>query len=362
MGMFNTATANKEVMADPDPRALLEWYDQNARTLPWRIPPAQSKAGVKPDPYHVWLSEIMLQQTQVATVREYYEKFLSRWPTVTRLAAADVDDVMAAWAGLGYYSRARNLKQCAEQVTHEFGGAFPETAAALKQLPGIGDYTAAAIAAIAFGEPVAVIDGNIERVVSRLYRIATPLPAARADIRRHLDEMIPPGRPGDFAQALMDLGAAICKPRNPVCERCPLQPGCAARAHGDMERFPVKAAKKPKPTRKGAAFVIENSSGHILLERRAKSGLLGGMSAPPTTAWNSRQDGATGKRALPFDADWSLKGEVRHTFTHFHLRLEVWHAVSEAPPDHDGWWAPVDRLDGEALPKVFRKVLERALA
>lgn len=256
--------------------ALLDWYDSNRRTLPWRAMP-----GVKPDPYHVWLSEVMLQQTTVATVKGYFAKFLARWPHVNALAAAPLEDVLNEWAGLGYYARARNLHKCAQAVSTDHSGHFPTTETALRALPGIGDYTAAAIAAIAFDERAVVVDGNVERVVSRLFRVEEALPSAKKTIKARTDEITPPARAGDFAQAMMDLGSGVCTPKNPKCLLCPLNRICLAKAEGDMERFPIKAPKKLKPTRRAVSFWLVHD-GHVLLERRPPKGLLGGMPGPCT--------------------------------------------------------------------------------
>lgn len=344
-------------------RTLLDWYDRHARTLPWRVSPADRRSGVAPDPYRVWLSEIMLQQTTVATVKGYFEAFLARWPTVDALARAPSDDVMGAWAGLGYYARARNLHACAKAVAAEHGGVFPQTAAALKRLPGIGGYTSAAIAAIAFDERAAVVDGNIERVASRLRAIETPLPQSRPLILGAVDAMTPADRPGDFAQAMMDLGATICTPRRPACVICPVQPGCAAQAKGIAERLPVKAAKRVKPQRRGAAFVARRpSDGAVWLRRRPETGMLGGMAEPPTTGWSARQDGASDAAAAPFPAVWVHAGRVLHGFTHFDLTLEVWCADAETAPHADGWWSPPEKLPSEALPTLMRKALAVAVA
>lgn len=340
---------------------LLAWYDRHARVLPWRIGPAEQRAGLRPDPYHVWLSEVMLQQTQVATVRDYYLDFLARWPGVNDLAAAPADDVMKAWAGLGYYSRARNLKKCAETVAERFGGVFPDKADALRQLPGIGDYTAAAIAAIAFDEAVAVVDGNVERVVSRLHAIETPLRLAKSGIRARVAAMVPGDRPGDFAQAMMDLGATICTPRRPACALCPLAADCAARAGGTQESHPVRDPKREKPLRRGAAFVAVDETGAVFLRKRAEKGLLGGMSEVPTTAWTAAGDGATGIAAAPFPADWKRSGSVRHVFTHFALELEIWHGNVRRRGIEGGWWSPPGELSGEALPSVMKKAVEAAI-
>jgi len=318
--------------------------------------------GVRPDPYHVWLSEVMLQQTTVPAVKSYFAKFLDLWPTVAALAAAPNEDVMAAWAGLGYYARARNLKKCAEAVVRDHGGRFPDTEDGLKALPGIGDYTAAAVAAIAFDRQAAVMDGNIERVVSRIYAISTPLPAAKPLIRQKVAALTPTDRPGDFAQGMMDLGATICTPKRPACALCPFREDCRALAGDEPERFPVKAAKKEKPVRQGAAFVAVNAEGEILLRRRAESGLLGGMTEVPTTGWTARIDGETGAEAAPFAADWAPSGTVTHVFTHFELRLSVWRAqVTAAPDGDDGWWEPVTNLERQALPTVMKKAIAQAI-
>jgi A/G-specific adenine glycosylase len=339
---------------------LLAWYDRHARALPWRVSPSDRRKGVRPDPYHVWLSEIMLQQTTVRAVKSYFDAFVSRWPAVTDLAAAETDEVMKAWAGLGYYSRARNLKKCADHVAGELGGAFPETEDGLRALPGIGPYTAAAIAAIAFNVPAAVVDGNIERVFSRLHEIETPLPAAKSEIGKLVGTQTPDDRPGDFAQALMDLGATICTPKRPACALCPLEDLCEARVSGLQENYPVKAAKKAKPVRKGAAFVAERKDGAVLLVKRPDKGLLGGMAGLPTTNWTVRGDGETGPGAAPFDAEWRPTGVISHVFTHFELRLEVFHAVVTGREEYPGWWSSRDSLAGEALPTVMKKALASA--
>ncbi|MBB3935041.1 A/G-specific adenine glycosylase [Aureimonas phyllosphaerae] len=341
--------------------ALLHWYDRHARALPWRVAPADLRAGIRPDPYRVWMSEIMLQQTTVAAVKSYFATFTERWPTVEALAAADDAEVMGAWAGLGYYARARNLLACARVVAGERGGCFPETAAQLRSLPGVGDYTSAAVAAIAFDEPAAVVDGNIERIATRIACIETPLPAARKPIRALVQELTPQTRPGDFAQAMMDLGATICTPRKPACVLCPVTDHCEARRQGRQEAFPVKAAKGAKPARVGAAFVLRRpADGAVWLRRRPAAGLLGSMSESPTTAWSSRGDGATGAEAAPVAGDWHLAGFVPHGFTHFDLTLEVWVADRTDDPPIEGWWASPASLANEALPTLMRRVLERA--
>lgn len=347
----------------PAATPLLAWYDRHHRDLPWRISPAMAKRGVRPDPYHIWLSEVMLQQTTVAAVKAYFAKFVDLWPTVADLAAAPSEDVMVAWAGLGYYARARNLKKCAEAVASVHGGSFPDTEEGLKALPGIGDYTAAAVAAIAFNRPAAVMDGNVERVISRLFAIDAPLPGSKPQMKARVAELTPQDRPGDFAQAMMDLGATICTPKRPACALCPFNDVCLALATDEPERFPVKAAKKDKPVRLGAAFVAVDTEGHLLLRRRPDSGLLGGMSEVPTTAWTSRVDGETSTDAAPFAADWQACGTISHVFTHFELRLGVYRVhVSRADAGAvHGFWAPVTKLDGEALPTVMKKAIAAAI-
>lgn len=362
--MTPTITARKTHEEDrgATAAALLSWYDRHHRRLPWRLPPREVRNGASPDPYRVWLSEIMLQQTTVSAVKPYFERFMARWPTVEALANADTDDVMKAWAGLGYYSRARNLKKCAETVMDRHGGAFPDTEEELKRLPGIGDYTAAAIAAISFGRPAAVVDGNVERVIARLHAIETPLPAAMAEIRHIVQRLVPEDRPGDFAQAMMDLGATICTPRSPSCILCPVRESCAARALSAPERFPVKAPKAEKPSRQGAAFVAVRPDGAVMLRRRPEKGLLGGMSEVPTSSWTARRDGASGTDAAPFPAEWKSRGTITHVFTHFALTLSVYRADVEHRPAPAGhWWSKPADLDGEALPTVMRKVIEAAI-
>lgn len=342
--------------------ALIAWYDRHHRALPWRVPPAALIRGTRPDPYHVWLSEIMLQQTTVEAVKPYFETFRTRWPDVAALARAPETDIMKAWAGLGYYSRARNLRKCAAIVAEHHGGCFPDTEVGLLALPGIGPYTAAAIAAIAFGRPAAVVDGNVERVATRLFAIATPLPLAKAQIRERLADLVPAGRPGDFAQATMDLGATICTPKRPRCMLCPIEPACAARREGEPERYPVKPPKAVRPKRRGAAFVAVRHDGAVLLRRRADKGLLGGMSEVPTTRWDARADGETGIEAAPFAARWEPAGAIRHVFTHFELELAVFRAGGlsfGAPEGH--WWAESGEIAHEALPTVMKKTIEAAI-
>lgn len=333
---------------------LLCWYDASHRSLPWRSPPGSAP----PDPYRVWLSEVMLQQTTVAAVGPYFAKFTARWPTLADLAAADEADVMAAWAGLGYYSRARNLVACARAVAAQ-GGQFPETEAELRKLPGLGAYTAAAVAAIAFGERAAVVDANVERVVARLEAIEELLIKARPQIRTRVAELTPADRPGDFAQAMMDLGATICTPRSPRCLLCPLQEACKGRALGP-ERFPVKATKAAKPQRRGQAFWIA-ANGKVWLVQRPGKGMLAGMRALPDDGWNARGDG---QGQAPLDGPWQSGGVVRHSFTHFDLDLQLmlysgsdWARLAA---DHGEWW-PLDLLEQAGLPTLFAKAARLAL-
>ncbi len=343
--------ASTETISD----LLLGWYDAHARSLPWRARPGSSA----PEPYRVWLSEVMLQQTTTAAVGPYFAKFTERWPTVEALAAADEAEVMAAWAGLGYYARARNLLGCARAVA-AMGGHFPRTEAELRQLPGLGAYTAAAVAAIAFGKRAVVVDANVERVVSRLFAIEAPLPGSRPLIRGHADALTPELRPGDFAQAMMDLGAGVCTTRNPRCLLCPLASHCAARETGDPARFPVKAAKKLKPQRVGQAFWIERD-GAVWLVKRPPTGMLGGMRALPDDGWNSRGDG---HGAPPLVGTWTGAGVVRHGFTHFDLELQLmlYSGSDLARLDGEGEWWPLARLDEAGLPTLFAKAARLALA
>lgn len=338
---------------------LLRWYDTHARVLPWRSPPGQSA-----DPYTVWLSEIMLQQTTVATVGPYFRDFLARWPTVKALAAAPLDDVMKRWAGLGYYSRARNLHACALAIAQDHGGVFPDTEEGLRRLPGIGPYTAAAIVAIAFGKRATVIDGNVDRVVTRLFAIETALPLSKPEIRAAAETLTPELRAGDFAQAMMDLGATICTPKSPSCNRCPLETMCEARRLGLAETLPRRAPKKPRPVRHGACFFVTRPDGAVLLRKRIAKGLLGGMMEVPTTPWetDARSDEEHLTQA-PLKAKWKKRvGTVEHTFTHFHLVLAVYVAKAKAADAKkaDGIWTPHEDMAGEALPSLMRKVLAHA--
>src|SRR5579872_136336 len=308
-------------------RRLLDWYDLNARALPWRVSPAARRRGERPDPYRVWLSEVMLQQTTIPHATAYFRKFLERWPTIEALAGADDGEVMGAWAGLGYYARARNLLACARVVAGEHGGVFPPTEAGLRALPGIGAYTAAAIAAIAFDQPANVVDGNIERVMARLYAVETPLPAAKPELAGLAGALVSEDRPGDWAQALMDLGAMICRPKAPLCDRCPLATDCAARKRGAPAGYPRRSPKAFRPHRRGAVFVLVRD-GQVALVRRPQKGLLGGMLGLPTTEWRAEAPSeARVKAAAPAIAAWRRLGEVEHGFTHFSLTLEVWHAA-----------------------------------
>ena len=352
--------------ATPDPAALLAWYDRHARVLPWRVEPWRARKGEQAEPYRVWLSEIMLQQTTVKTVAPYYAKFLQRWPTVERLAAASLDDVLRAWAGLGYYARARNLHACARAVVARHGGSFPAEIERLRALPGIGDYTAAAVAAIAFDRPAVPVDGNVERVVTRLFALEEELPAAKPAIKRLANSLLPPRRAGDFAQSLMDLGATLCSPKRPACALCPWSECCLARARGEQETFPRKAPKREGRLRHGAAFVALRADGRVLLRRRPDKGLLAKMTEVPGSAWSHDFDERQALRAAPrlAGAKWRRRpGRVRHVFTHFPLDLTVFFAklprAAKAPKD--ARWVKLSDLPGEALPTVMRKVLAHAL-
>lgn len=346
-------------LTKPDPRDLLAWYDHHRREMPWRARPGEAA-----DPYRVWLSEVMLQQTTVAAVKPFFLRFLERFPTVEALAEAPSEAVMQAWAGLGYYSRARNLHACARAIVEKHGGRFPSTEAELLKLPGIGAYTAAAVAAIAFNEKAAAVDGNVERVMSRLFMVEEPLPRAKPLIRSLTEEMVPPDRPGDFAQALMDLGATICTPKRPACALCPWMRPCQARAAGLQETFPVKQKKETGPLRRGAAFVVLRADDTVLLQTRPPQGLLGGMAEPPTSAWEPGYEPSRAVLDAPLEARWQrLPGFVRHVFTHFPLEMTVLFAkVPKGTPAPDGMrWTPRLQLHEEALPGVMKKVLTHAL-
>ncbi|WP_144098131.1 A/G-specific adenine glycosylase [Croceicoccus sediminis] len=333
---------------------LLAWYDGHARTLPWRVPPGSGQA---PDPYRVWLSEVMLQQTTVAAVKSYFEKFTQSWPTVEDLASADDADVLSAWAGLGYYARARNLIASAREVAAR-GGIFPDTEEGLRELPGIGAYTSAAIAAIAFGRRAVVVDANVERVIARLFSITEPLPGSKDAIRAAADTITPDERAGDFAQAMMDLGATICTSRDPRCLLCPLSDMCTARQTGIAADLPRKTPKKARPVRSGTAFWIEND-GHVLLVKREGKGMLAGMRALPDDGWSAR---ASGNGEPPLAAEWSrVDGVVGHGFTHFLLELSV-HRCEVSDRVAEGEWWPVDRIEEAGLPTLFAKAAKLVLA
>jgi len=344
-------------------RRLLGWYDRNRRDLPWRAPP-----GIASDPYRVWLSEIMLQQTTVAAVGPYFRKFIARWPTVAALAAAPLDDLLAAWAGLGYYARARNLRRAAQIIVADHGGRLPGGEAELRRLPGVGGYSAAAIAAIAFDHPAAVVDGNIERVLARAFSVLRPLPAAKAEIRALAALLTPKSRAGDYAQAVMDLGATLCTTAAPKCLACPWREFCAAHAGGIAESLPRRAPRKAKPSRHGIVFWIERGDGAVLLRRRAEHGLLGAMTEIPSTEWRDQTWSLpAAKRLSPIKVErWQkLPGVVRHGFTHFDLTLTViaGRARDPAPPlAPDTFWCPVAELGRRALPTVMRKLARHAAA
>lgn len=345
-----------------DPHALLAWYDRHRRRLPWRAGP-----GERADPYRVWLSEIMLQQTTVKAAGPYFLRFLARFPDVRSLAKAPLDEVLKLWAGLGYYSRARNLHACAAVVTERHGGRFPSEEAALLALPGVGAYTAAAIAAIAFDRAATVVDGNVERVVSRLFAVETPMPSAKPEIRRLAATLAPSSRHGDFAQAMMDLGATICTPRKPACALCPWDDPCEARAGGAPETYPRKAPKAVRPTRRGVAYVVERADGAVLVRERPAKGLLGGMTEVPTGRWAEDVDlsRALGDLAAeaPLDAGWRrVPGVATHVFTHFALELAVLKAVLArgTPAPEGSRWLLARDIEGAAIPTVFRKALAHA--
>jgi len=353
----------------PQAADLLAWYDRHRRALPWRAPP-----GERTDPYRVWLSETMLQQTTVKAVAPYYARFLARWPDLKALAAASLDEILAAWAGLGYYARARNMHACARALVERYAGQFPASESALRELPGIGAYTAAAIAAIAFDQCATPVDGNIERVIARLYALATPLPAGKAEIARHARALTPASRAGDFAQALMDLGATICTPKNPACALCLWKESCVAHARGEAELLPRRAPKRDGELRRGAAFVARRADDRVLLRTRPARGLLGGMAEVPTTAWAvdfhlSQALAAAPRFHLPLPSGqtevlWRrLPGAVRHVFTHFPLELTVYRAEvpRQAAAPAGMRWTAVAELGNEALPSLMRKVVAHGL-
>ncbi len=336
-------------------RRLLAWYDANARALPWRVGPGAR--GVRADPYAVWLSEVTLQQTTVPHATPYFLKFLTRWPTVSELAAAPDAEVMAAWAGLGYYARARNLLACARAVASEHGGVFPDTAEGLQALPGVGAYTAAAVAAIAFDRAANVVDGNVERVMARLHAVETPLPDAKPALKVLAGDLVTADRPGDWAQALMDLGATICRPKAPLCDLCPLSMACKALAAGAPETYPRKTPKADRPRRYGAAYLLVRK-GEVALVQRPPKGLLGGMLGLPTSDWGpSPLSARQVLAAAPTPADWRHVGDIDHVFTHFALTLQVWRC--EGGKMEDVVWTPLSGLG--ALPSVFLKAAKAGL-
>jgi A/G-specific adenine glycosylase len=340
------------------PRAatLLAWYDRHARRLPWRAAPGTAAQ----DPYLVWLSEIMLQQTRVEAVQPYFLKFKERWPTVEALAAADIDHVLTEWAGLGYYARARSLYACANAVVERHGGVFPRDEERLRDLPGIGPYTSAAIAAIAFDVPATVVDGNVERVIARIFAVETPLPRSKPELRERAATLTPQRRAGDFAQAMMDLGATICTPAKPKCALCPWNDACIAKARGIQDELPRRDAKKPNPTRRGIAYWLVDPAGAVLLRKRAEKGLLGSMIEVPSSDWlvGATPDVPDG---APAAAEWQrLPGIVRHQFTHFDLELTVL-AATVKKRNADGLWTLPDQFGDVALPTVMRKVVAHAM-
>ncbi len=338
--------------------ALLAWSDRHRRDLPWR-----AKRGERPDAYRVWLSEIMLQQTTVATVGPHFRRFLARWPDLAALAAASLDDVLHAWQGLGYYARARHLHACARTVVAAYGGRFPESEGELRRLPGIGDYTAAAVAAIAFEQRATPVDGNVERVMARLFAHEAPLPGAKPALRRLAATLTPAYRAGDYAQAVMDLGATICTPQKPKCILCPWREACRARMLGLAESLPARAPKKTKPLKRGVAFWALSAAGALLLRRRPEKGLLGGMMEVPSTPWREQPwTVEEARRAAPVAAKWRLvPGLVRHGFTHFDLELTVLAGdVRSESPRADGKWVALDALDSQALPTLMKKIVVHA--
>lgn len=340
-----------------DAALLLAWYDRHARKLPWRVSPADRVKGVLPDPYTVWLSEIMLQQTTVATVGDYFRRFVVRWPTIAAMARAPLDDVLVEWAGLGYYARARNLHACAQKIVGEYGGEFPTNVQALQELPGIGPYTSAAIAAICFDEPIAVVDGNVDRVMARYLALDVPVRDAKPLIRDETQRAVPK-RAGDFAQAMMDLGASLCAPRAASCMLCPISGGCAGAATGQPTDFPIKPVKAERPVRNGHAYIIANTSDQIWLRKRPEKGLLAKMTEVPGSRWQEQQLAPE----FPIVGEWQQVGRVTHIFTHFRLELVIWRLpVVDENPLEAGWWSSQDKLDNEALPSLYRKVLATTL-
>ena len=332
-------------------RALLRWYDEQGRSLPWRVRPEDRARGVTADPYAVWLSEVMSQQTTLAHATPYWKKFLAAFPAATDLANADRDVVLSMWAGLGYYARARNLHKCAGVIRDEFNGKFPTDEKSLLKLPGIGPYTAATIAAICAGEATNIVDGNVERVISRIFAVEEALPKAKKTLRDLAATLVRADRPGDYGQALMDLGATVCTPKNPQCEICPWSAWCKARGRGDETAFPKKIKKKAAPIRYGYAYVLM-SEGEFLVQQRPDKGLLGGMLGVPTSEWGVKPSDHS---AAPMRRNWQRAGEIKHVFTHFELRLEVF--TAEAEQRFEGEWT----LDRSGLPTLFKKVVAAAM-
>jgi A/G-specific adenine glycosylase len=354
--MSDLALLQKSEAPPLDAEAVLAWDDRHARVLPWRVSPLDRARGVRADPDRVGLSEVMLQQTTVAAVIRYFERFTSLWPRVQDLAAAPLEAVLVEWAGLGYYARARNLHACAQAVVRKHGGVFPPTAAELLTLPGIGAYTSAAIAAIADDERIAVLDGNVERVMARYLALAVPVREAKDTLRAELQAHVP-ARAGDFAQAMMDLGATICAPRTTLCMLGPLQSGCLATRTSKPTAFPVKAEKPEKPVRYGHAFVLRDRDGDVFLRQRPAKGLLAKMTEVPGSEWI----GSGHEPEFPMSGSWRAHGRIVHVFTHFRLELDVWSVeVEDATALAEGWWADPRGLDKEALPSLFRKVLAQA--
>ncbi|NKB56127.1 MAG: A/G-specific adenine glycosylase [Alphaproteobacteria bacterium] len=338
-------------------RDILAWYDRNRRAMPWRALPGETA-----DPYHVWLSEIMLQQTTVATVGPYFQRFIERWPDVVALADAPLDDVLHAWQGLGYYARARNLHRCAGVVATDFGGRFPDSEAVLLELPGVGRYTAAAVAAIAFDRRATVVDGNVERVMARRFRVTESLPGCKPQLYMLADSLTPDTRPGDYAQAVMDLGATICTPRSPRCLLCPWSNCCAGR--DIAAELPARAPKKARPLRRGVAFWLTRADGAVLLRRRQEKGLLGGMMETPSTDWREgpvvSQAQAEAEAPLPAHAWRMLPGMVEHGFTHFRLELQILAGQATGDPQPPARWCSIESLTDEALPTLMKKVVAHA--
>ena len=336
-----------------DARSLLDWYDKRARDLAWRVSPSERARGERPEPYRVWLSEIMLQQTTVVVVGGYFGRFLDRWPTINHLASAELDEVLVAWAGLGYYARARNLHACAKHIVEKLNGVFPSSSKDLQSLPGIGPYTASAIAAICHDEMIAVVDGNVDRVVARLLALEIPVREAKNQIREAVQSVVP-ARAGDFAQAMMDLGSGICAPRAADCPSCPIKQGCNGAATGVPTNYPVKGAKAQRPVRFGHAFVVERDDGAVWLRKRADTGLLASMTEVPGSQWLPEKTAPE----FPFNAKWRADGHVTHVFTHFRLELDIWKTRKNLDlPTSDGWWCLPRDFEQEALPSLFRKVL-----